>query len=263
VFKFPSRGLYDGEKLVFHRDQAGKVADVVAANVRFMRHSVGPEDGHQLQLKPVRPIPEIRAEALKLNPPKETGEFKKPDLVELTGIDPSLKLDIRYARNDNFLGTPFYTQARAFLQRPAAEAVARANKMLQDRGYGLMIFDGYRPWFVTKIFWDATPDAHKFLVAKPWEGSRHNRGCAVDLSLFDLKTGEPVEMVGTYDEASDRTYPDYPGGTSLQRWHRKLLRDLMESEGFTVYPEEWWHFDFNDWRHYPIQNIRFEELGLK
>ena len=94
-----------------------------------------------------------------------------------------MKLDIRYARNDNFLGTPFYTQSRAFLQRPAAEAVARANKKLRNQGYGLMIFDGYRPWFVTKIFWDATPDAHKFLVAKPWKITPQSRLCRRSKSL--------------------------------------------------------------------------------
>ena len=80
----------------------------------------------------------------------------------------------------------------------------------------------YRPWYVTKVFWDATPDDKKLFVADPSKGSRHNRGAAVDLTLYDLKTGKPVEMVGTYDETTDRSYPDYPGGTSLQRWHREL-----------------------------------------
>lgn len=260
VFAFPNRGLYHGEKLVFVRDASGKVAEVTAANVHFKRRSVGPENGTQLQLKPTRPIAELRQEALQGRPPEEKGEFRKSDLVELVTVEPSLKLDIRYARNDNFLGTPFYTSARAFLQKPAAEAVSRVAKKLAAQGYGLMIFDGYRPWFVTKIFWEATPLEHRFLVANPADGSRHNRGCAVDLSLYDLKTGRPIEMVGTYDEASDRTYPEYPGGTSLQRWHRELLRGAMESEGFTVYPEEWWHFDYNEWRKYPLQNIPFEDL---
>ncbi|MFN2480696.1 MAG: M15 family metallopeptidase, partial [Pyrinomonadaceae bacterium] len=92
-------------------------------------------------------------------------------------------------------------------------------------------------------------------------GSRHNRGAAVDLTLYDLKTGRPVEMVSTYDETTDRAYPDYPGGTSLQRWHRRLLRDAMESEGFTVYEAEWWHFDYQDWRKYPITNVPFDRIG--
>ena len=151
----------------------------------------------------------------------------------------------------------FYPEARAFLQRPAAEALVRAHRKLKKQGYGLLIHDGYRPWHVTKVFWDATPDDKKMFVADPSQGSRHNRGGAVDLSLYELRTGKPVEMVGSYDEFTDRSYPDYPGGTSLQRWHRDLLREAMESEGFTVYEDEWWHFDYRDWRHYPIGNQPF------
>src|SRR5216684_6198188 len=78
-------------------------------------------------------------------PPKETGAFRKPDLVELVKLDRSIKLDIRYATSNNFLGRPVYTEARAFLQRPAAEALVRANKTLRKNGYGLIIHDGYRP----------------------------------------------------------------------------------------------------------------------
>jgi D-alanyl-D-alanine dipeptidase len=154
-----------------------------------------------------------------------------------------------------------YTQARAFLQRPAAEALLRAHQKLSHLGYGLLIHDAYRPWYVTKIFWDATPAEGKIFVADPSQGSRHNRGCAVDLTLYDLHSGKPIEMPGTYDEMSRRSYPNYAGGTSLQRWHRDLLRRAMESEGFTVYEFEWWHFDYKDWREYGIQNISFENLG--
>jgi len=139
-------------------------------------------------------------------------------------------------------------------------ALVRALHKLQPLGYGLLIHDAYRPWYVTKIFWDATPAEGKIFVADPKEGSRHNRGCAVDLTLYDLATGKPIEMPGTYDEMSPRSFPDYPGGTSLERWHRDLLRRTMESEGFTVYEHEWWHFDYKDWREYPILNIKFEDL---
>ena len=124
----------------------------------------------------------------------------------------------------------------------------------------MLIHDAYRPWYVTKVFWDATPEDKKLFVADPSKGSRHNRGAAVDLTLYDLNTGKPVEMVGTYDETTDRSYPDYPGGTSLQRWHRDLLRAAMEAEGFTVYEAEWWHFDYKDWRQYPIGNIVFDKI---
>ena len=149
------------------------------------------------------------------------------------------------------------------MQRAVVEAVVRANKKLRARGYGLLVHDAYRPWYVTKVFWDAMPDDKKIFVADPSNGSRHNRGAAVDITLYDLKTEKPVEMVSTYDETTDRAYADYPGGTSLQQWHRKLLRDAMESEGFTVFPLEWWHFDYADWRRYRIGNVHFEDIARK
>jgi zinc D-Ala-D-Ala dipeptidase len=213
------------------------------------------------RITPLRPVEELRQEALKAQPPREQGDFRKSDLVELVKLDPTIKLDIRYASTNNFLGTPVYTQARAFLQRPAAEAVLRAHRELKAHGYGLIIHDGYRPWYVTKIFWDATPDDKKIFVANPADGSRHNRGCAVDLSLYDLKTGEEVKMPSGYDEMTDRAYADYSGGTTDERARRALLRDAMEKHGFKVYPQEWWHFDYKDWKLYPIGNTKFEDLG--
>ena len=261
VFKFPARGLYDNERLIFKRDKNGRATEVEAARVVFKRRRVGPEDGAtQLRIKPVKPVSELLKEAQAAGPPKEAGVFRDSDLVELTGLDPTIKLDVRYATTNNFLGSVFYSEPRAFLQRPAAEAVSRAHRKLREKGYGLLIHDAYRPWYVTKVFWDATPQDKKIFVADPSQGSRHNRGAAVDLTLFDLRTGAPVEMVGTYDETTDRSYPEYPGGTSLQRWHRELLRHAMEAEGFTVYEAEWWHFDYKDWRTYRIGNERFDKI---
>jgi D-alanyl-D-alanine dipeptidase len=213
------------------------------------------------RITPLHPIAELRAEALKEQPPHEQGPFLKPDLVELVKLDPAIKLDIRYATSNNFLGTPVYTQARAFLQRPAAEALHRANRELKDRGYGLIIHDGYRPWYVTKIFWEATPTDKKIFVADPAAGSNHNRGCAVDLSLYDLATGAEVTMPSGYDEMSERAYADFPGGTADERARRALLREVMEQQGFKVNPEEWWHFDYKDWKKYPILNVRFENIA--
>ena len=212
------------------------------------------------RIKPVRPVAELRADALDARPPQEHGDFRRSDLVDLTTLDPKIKLDIRYATTDNFLSTPVYTSARAFLQRPAAEALLRAHRELMKKGYGLLIFDAYRPWYVTKLFWDATPsDKHQF-VANPAEGSRHNRGCAVDLSLYNLATGREVPMTGVYDEMSERSYPSYAGGTPEQRAHRQVLRAAMEKQGFRVFESEWWHFDYRDWKQYAIQNAPFEQI---
>jgi len=193
-------------------------------------------------------------------PPHETGTFKKPDLVELVKLDTSIHLDIRYATKNNFAGRAVYSQARAFLQRPAAEALVKINKEFLPLGYGLLIFDGYRPWSVTKLFWDITSEENKKFVADPKVGSKHNRGSAIDLSLYEIASGKEVPMTGAYDEMSERSYPNYTGGTAEQRKMRDLLRSKMEANGFTIYDTEWWHFNYKDWNSYPILNIQFSKI---
>jgi CubicO group peptidase (beta-lactamase class C family)/D-alanyl-D-alanine dipeptidase len=260
-FLFPDDGLYAGESLVFTRDSAQKATQVEAASVIFKRRHLDGENGKTFRIEPRRPVELIRVEIQSARPPLEQREFRRPDLVELTTLDPTIKLDIRYATTNNFLGVPLYTSARAFMERPAAEALVRAHRALGRQGFGLLIHDAYRPWNITKLFWEATPDSGRMFVANPALGSKHNRGAAVDLTLYELATGKPVKMVGGYDEMSPRSFPDYPGGTSLERWHREVLRAAMEAEGFTVNEYEWWHFDHRDWKEYPIINVRFEDLG--
>lgn len=212
------------------------------------------------RITPVRPVAELLIEAQAASPPIENGEFRDSDLVEPSLLDSGIKLDIRYAGSDNFLSQPIYAQARAFLQRPAAQALVRAHHAFAKHGYGVLIHDAYRPWYVTKVFWDATPPAQHDFVADPAKGSRHNRGCAVDLTLYELATGKAVTMPGVYDEMTERSYPDYAGGTAAERARRDLLRSIMEAEGFSVYASEWWHFDYRDWPSYRIENVRFEDL---
>jgi D-alanyl-D-alanine dipeptidase len=209
---------------------------------------------------PLRPIEDLRREALTLTPPPQPDSLRAPDLVDLATLDPGIKLDIRYATSNNFMGAPMYSSARAFMQRPAAEAVLRAHLALRQLGYGLLIHDAYRPWYVTWMFWEATEPRYHTFVANPARGSRHNRGCAVDLTMYDLRTGLPVGMPSTYDEFSERANPNYTGGTAEQTRLRELLRHTMEAEGFTVDPGEWWHFDHRDWALYPVMNVPFERL---
>jgi D-alanyl-D-alanine dipeptidase len=199
--------------------------------------------------------------ALAEGPPHEKGPFRPADLAELVTLDDTIRLDIRYATAHNFVGRPVYPEARAFLQRPAAEALVRVHRALRAQGYGLLVFDGYRPWAITKVFWDVTPPAQRQFVANPREGSKHNRGCAVDLSLFDLASGREVAMPSAYDEMSERAYPTYAGGTPAEREARQRLRTAMEKEGFSVEPNEWWHFNYKDWRSYPILDVPFAAIG--
>jgi D-alanyl-D-alanine dipeptidase len=250
----------DPKTIQVKKDAKGQVTELSLGAEKLMRHRLPGEDGATFRITPVRPVAELREEALKATPPAEEGEFRTYDLVELTFLNTDFHLDIRYATTNNFLSTPFYTQPRAFLESAAAEALVGALSDLRKQGFGLLIYDAYRPWYVTKMFWEAVPPEDKVFVADASKGSKHNRGCAVDLTLYDMKTGKPVEMTGGYDEMSSRSYPDYPGGTSLERWHRAVLRDAMESHGFTVYEAEWWHFDYKDWDKHPILNIAFEAI---
>jgi len=193
--------------------------------------------------------------------PDERARYFRPDsLVELVTIDSTIHLDIRYATARNFMGRPMYTQARAFLQFPAAVALARVSEQAKRHGYGLLIFDAYRPWSVTKKFWDETPREKRIYVANPRQGSKHNRGCAVDLSFYDPLTGQEISMPSMYDDFSHHAAVQYGGGTTEERAARDLLRQLMTSEGFIVNADEWWHYDYRDWREYRILDIPFEQL---
>lgn len=197
--------------------------------------------------------------AAQLAAPQEKDK-READLIELVKLDKTIKLDIRYARSDNFVGRAVYPEARAFLQKPAAEAVVRVHRKLKKLGLGLMIFDGYRPWTITKLFWEVTTEDKRKFVANPEKGSRHNRGCAVDLSIYDLKTKKSVDMPSDFDEFTARASPNYQGGTETQTKNRDLLRKMMEAEGFTVNDNEWWHFDYKDWQDYAIYDIAFSEI---
>lgn len=182
------------------------------------------------------------------------------ELVEIIKLDSTLKLDIRYATKNNFLKRPVYKVAKAFLQKPVAEDLIKVNKELHKDGYGLLIFDGYRPWSVTKLFWDEIDLAKRKFVADPKTGSIHNRGCAVDLTIYDLKTEKEIKMPSEYDTFSDAAYPSYMGGTSEERSKRNFLIKVMETHNFKVHPNEWWHFDHRDCNKYEILDVPIEEV---
>ena len=182
-------------------------------------------------------------------------------LLELIKLDPAIRLDMRYATANNFTGRILYDEARAFLAAPAAQAVARASKMAQADGFGLTIYDAYRPWRITKKLWDATPvGPKKEYVANPKRGSKHNRGCAVDLTLHDLQTGQLVEMPTEFDDFSEKAHRDYMGASTAAIANRARLASYLEAEGFVGLSNEWWHFDFTGWAQFPVMDIPFNKI---
>ena len=210
-------------------------------------------------IDPVKEISELRNISLNSPTPKLDSIDSHLNLVDLKKIDNKLKLDIRYASENNFMRSKFYNSSRAFLNSEAAQNLLNAHRELEKKGYGIVIFDAYRPWYVTKMFWEGTPEALKHFVADPEKGSVHNRGCAIDIGLYDMITGKNIDMISGYDEFTERAYPNYNGGEKSKRDIRDLLISTMEKNNFSVYEYEWWHFNYKNCNS-GILNYSFEEL---
>lgn len=194
--------------------------------------------------------------------PKVDEPANSAGLIELTDLDPTIHLDIRYATANNFTGRQLYSQPRAFLVASAAQALLNAQRAAKLKGFGLTIYDAYRPWRVTKKLWDATPPGpQRNYVANPKRGSKHNRGCAVDLTLHNLADGAEVAMPSGYDEFTLRAHRNFSDAPVEALKHRDVLERVMADAGFRGASNEWWHFDFVGWEDYPLLDIPFEQLG--
>jgi D-alanyl-D-alanine dipeptidase len=185
-------------------------------------------------------------------------EDSSQEILPLATFIPGIRLDVRYATTDNLMHRPVYHLPAVFLRRPAATALKAAEQELRSYGYGFKVFDGYRPYRVTVEFYEAYHDS--IFVASPYTGSRHNRGCAVDLTIIDRKTGAELAMPTAYDSFTKEAAADYPDVPPLVLHNRKLLQDVMLRHGFLIYRGEWWHFDFAGWKNYAVTDIPFENL---
>ena len=210
-------------------------------------------------INPIKEISELREISKNSNPPILDSLDSHKKLVDLKKLDDEFQLDIRYASTNNFMRSKFYKNERAFFNISAADRLIEAKNELKKLGYGIIIYDAYRPWFVTKMFWEGTPENLKHFVANPENGSSHNKGCAIDIGLYDIETGESIVMISGYDEFTERAYPNYMGGSKKQRDIRDMLIKVMERNDFTVYEYEWWHFNYNGCDS-GIMNYSFEEL---
>ena len=188
--------------------------------------------------------------SVKSNPNKE--------LINLMKFVPGLVLDIRYATTNNFTGEKIYNLPRAYARKPVAESLKKIQADLKKQGLGIKIFDGYRPYKATVRFYEVYHDTT--YVASPYRGSRHNRGCALDLTVINLKTGEELKMPTGYDSFQKAAWPSTPVADPEARKNRTLLINAMEKHGFKVNSSEWWHYDFIGWKNYEVLDIDFEEL---
>ena len=180
------------------------------------------------------------------------------ELIEIKKAIPNIKLDIRYATKNNFMQQVMYKQARAFARKPVVESLKKIQKELNKKGYGLKIFDGYRPYAITVEFYKKASD--KNFVANPAKGSKHNRGCAVDLTLINLKTGKELVMPTPYDSFSAAAAAKYENVSPEARKNRDFLIAVMAKYQMNVLENEWWHYDFSGWRSYDLMDIPFEKL---
>jgi D-alanyl-D-alanine dipeptidase len=183
---------------------------------------------------------------------------KSNRLVDIKKFIPNIVLDIRYATTNNFTKQIIYSRPKAFLRLPAAVALKMVQKELSKQGLGLKIFDAYRPYSATLKFYEVVPDSN--FCANPKFGSRHNRGCAVDLSLINLKTGKELEMPSDFDDFTPKANPNNSEVPKNAQNNRQVLIDVMKKYGFSVFLTEWWHYDFKDWKNFKLMDIAFEEL---
>lgn len=186
--------------------------------------------------------------------------MRKDDFVDIEQMIPSIKIQMIYATPDNFVKKVVYPIAKCFLRRGTALKLLKVQEQLQAKNLGLLIYDGYRPLSIQKIFWELTPS--KDYVADPSIGSKHNRGAAVDVTLI-TKVGKELEMPTKIDDFTEKAHRSFNQLPLKVRANRQLLEEVMLSCGFEPLAHEWWHFNDNEWMDYPIEDICLTELAKK
>lgn len=183
-------------------------------------------------------------------------------MVDLEGFIPNLKLDVRYATSNNFTKKIIYDSVRVFLVDSAAIALKNVAIDLEKLGLGILVFDAYRPLSIQRKLWEIYPDSN--FVANPKKGSRHNRGAAIDLTLYQLSDGKSLEMPTEYDDFTEKASQNYFDLSETVLKNRNQLKQAMEKQGFIALDSEWWHFDYGNWKKYPVLDLDFKfiEKGL-
>ena len=223
---------------------------------RYSRRFFAGENGRPFRFAPVSDWQALKTAANAAVMPAQLGAGQQAQLVDLAQAVPGLKFDLRYAQADNCFGQALTDDQRAFLDADAALALAQAQQYLKTYGYGILVWEAYRPWSVSKLAYDALPADKKSMLPAPEVGFSHNTGRSIDVSLYLLATGENAGMISGFDEPSVRQYASFAGGTTLERYRRDLLRSAMQMAGFTASETEWWHFDYGDIKGFAHLNVK-------
>lgn len=223
---------------------------------RYSRRFFAGENGRPFRFAPVSDWQALKTAANAAVMPAQLGAGQQAQLVDLAQAVPGLKFDLRYAQADNCFGQALTDDQRAFLDADAAQALAQAQQYLKPYGYGILVWEAYRPWSVSKLAYDALPTDKKSMLPAPEVGFSHNTGRSIDVSLYLLATGEDAGMISGFDEPSVRQYASFAGGTTLERYRRDLLRSAMQMAGFTESETEWWHFDYGDIKGFAHLNVK-------
>ena len=186
----------------------------------------------------------------------ETEPPTQDPLVEVAAQDGRIRVLAVYATPDNFVGEALYPEPRIFLRRSAMERLSRVQSALESRGMGLMVFDGYRPWSVTRRMWEVIGDPD--YVADPSKGSRHNRGMAVDVTLVDGR-GNRLPMPTDFDAFVPEARADAEVLEPM-RTNRRVLIEAMAAQGFRVLSSEWWHFDCDGWEERALLDVPIDRI---
>lgn len=223
---------------------------------RYSRRFFAGENGRPFRFAPASDWLALKTAADAAVMPAQLGTGHQAQLVDLAQAVPGLKFDLRYAQADNCFGQALTDDQRAFLDADAAQALAQAQQYLKPYGYGILVWEAYRPWSVSKLAYDALPADKKSMLPAPEAGFSHNTGRSIDVSLYLLATGENAGMISGFDEPSVRQYASFAGGTTLERYRRDLLRSAMQMAGFTASETEWWHFDYGDIKGFAHLNVK-------
>ena len=183
-------------------------------------------------------------------------------MIDVKSQIPSIALDLRYASTNNFMHEQLYPLINTtFLRKSVADSLEVAQKQLIEMGFGLKIFDAYRPYSVTVKMWEPVQDDR--YAADPKKGSGHNRGIAVDLTIINLTTKQELDMGTNFDNFSDTAHHAFTNLPEDILQNRLLLKSIMEQHGFKALDTEWWHYSLTAAKDFELLDISFKGLESK